>query len=144
LFIPHNEKKLITFDEVVGFLKNPPLLLQRLDILKICALCKHLTQELKQLDCPQSLIYGWAGLAMDPTMYNLIETFVFTMPPDPGNFPTYPQFATIQNIKTADCMWKNARNYYLFYISISHKCFRMLNELAPDHFKMSNDPALLG
>jgi hypothetical protein len=76
-------------------------------------------------------------------MYPLIETFIFAVPPDSGNIPTYPQFAAIQNIKMADCVWENARNYYLFYINISHACFQMLNELIPDHFKVSNDPALL-
>jgi hypothetical protein len=101
-------------------------------------------QALKQLDCPQSFIYRWAGLAMDPTVYALIETSAVMVLSDPGNIPTYPQFATIQNIKTANRMWENARNYYLSYINISHACFRMLDELVPNHFKVSNNPALLG
>ena len=65
--------QLVTYDEVAGFLKNHPTMLPRPDFAKIRALRKHIRQALKQLDCPQSLIYGWAGLAMDPTMYALIE-----------------------------------------------------------------------
>jgi hypothetical protein len=44
------------YKEVMGFLKNPPLLAPRPDFTKIHALCKHIAQALKQLDCPQSLI----------------------------------------------------------------------------------------
>jgi hypothetical protein len=56
-------------------------------------------------------------------MYALIETSVFTVPPNTGDIPTYPQFAAIQNIKMANHVWENARNYYLSYINISCGCF---------------------
>jgi hypothetical protein len=79
--------QLITYDEEAGFLKNPPTMLPRPDFSKSRALCKHITHALKQLDGPQSLIYGWAGLAMDPTMYSLIETNMFVQPPKPGDSP---------------------------------------------------------
>jgi hypothetical protein len=48
-----------------GFLKNPPMMLPRPDFAKIRALRNHITQALKQLNCPQ--------LAMDPMMYALIK-----------------------------------------------------------------------
>jgi hypothetical protein len=81
---------------------------------------------------------------MDPTMYALIKTYAFMVPPNPGDIPTYPQFAAIQNIKTADRVWESARNYYLSYINVSGTCFRMLDELVSIHFKVLNNPALLG
>jgi hypothetical protein len=136
--------QLITYEEAVGFLKNPPLLVPRPDFMKIWALHKHTTQAVKQLDCPQSLIYGWAGLAMDSAMYLLIKFTLFVVPPDPGNVPNYPQFVTPQVIKTLDQMWENARNYYLSYININRACFQMLDENINDHFKVSNDPNLIG
>jgi hypothetical protein len=85
--------QLITHDEAAGFLKNPPSMIPHPDFAKIRALLIHITQVLKQLDCPQSLIYGWAGLAMDLTMYALIELSQFTFPPNPGEVPLYPNFA---------------------------------------------------
>jgi hypothetical protein len=105
--------QLIIYDEAVGFLKNPPTILPRPDFAKIKALRKHITQALKQLDCPQSLIYRWAGLAMDPTMSALIKTNMFVQPPEPGDSPLYPQFATPQVIKTCEHLWENGWNYYL-------------------------------
>jgi hypothetical protein len=101
-------------------------------------------QALKQFDCPQSLIYGWAGLVMDPIMYALIETDMFVQPPEPGDSPQYPQFAIPQAIKTCKCLWENAQNGYLLYINISRVCFRMLDELVQDQYKVSNDSNLLG
>jgi hypothetical protein len=91
--------QLISYDEAAGVLKNPPTMLPRPNFAKIRALHKHITQALKQLDCPQSLIYGWAGLAMDPTMNSLIETQQFVQPPNPGASPPLAQFTTPQAIK---------------------------------------------
>jgi hypothetical protein len=104
--------QLISYNEVVGVLKNPLMMLPRPNFVKIRALCKHITQALKQLDCPQSLIYGWAGFAMDPTMYSLIKTQQFIQPPDPGASPPFMQFTTPQAIKTCKRLWENACNYY--------------------------------
>jgi hypothetical protein len=94
--------QLITYKEAAGFLKNPPLLAPRPDLTNIRTLRKHITQALKQLDCPQSLIYGWVGLAMDPRMYLLVELTPFEAPPDLGDVPNYPQFTTTQVIKMLD------------------------------------------
>jgi hypothetical protein len=46
--------QLITFNEAVGFLKNPQMLAPRLDFTKIQALCKHINTVLMQLVCLQS------------------------------------------------------------------------------------------
>jgi hypothetical protein len=105
--------QLITYEEAAGFLKNPPSLAPRPDFTKIWVLRKHITQALKQLDCPQSLIYGWVGLAMDPAMDSLIKFTPYAAPTDPGDVPNYPQFATPQVIKTLDRSWENTRYYHL-------------------------------
>jgi hypothetical protein len=101
-------------------------------------------QALKQLDCPQSLIYGWAGSAMHPTMYSLIKTHQFVQPLNPGASPPYAQFTTPQAIKMCKCLWENARNYYLSYINISRVCFWMLDKLVRGKYKVSSNPNLLG
>jgi hypothetical protein len=80
----------------------------------------------------------------DPEMYLLIELIGFADPPDPGNVPNYPQFATMQVIKTLDQLWENTRNYYLSNINISSVCFCMLDKNINDPFKVSNDTNLIG
>jgi hypothetical protein len=122
----------------------PQTMMPRTDSAKIRALRKHIMQALKQLVYPQSLIYGWAGLAMDPTMYTLIKNQQFVAPPNPGASPPYPQFTTPQGIKTCEHLWENEQNYYLLYINISCACFRMLEELVRDEYKVSKDLNLLG
>jgi hypothetical protein len=86
--------QLISYNEAAGVLKNPPTMMPWPDFAKIRVLCKHITHALKQLVCPQSLIYGWAGSAMDLTIYALIENQQFVAPPDPGVSPPFPQFTT--------------------------------------------------
>jgi hypothetical protein len=84
---------LITYEEAVGFIKNPPSLAPCPDFTKIWALQKHYVTSLTQLTCPQSLIHGWAGLVMDPVMYALLEpTTPFTAVVDPGKYAVYANF----------------------------------------------------
>jgi hypothetical protein len=113
------------------------------DFTKIRGIQTHITKALKQLDWPKSLIHDWSGLAMDPTMYELIELSPFVTPPDPGDVPVYPNFAAPQVLKTIDKLWENAKKYYLSYVNISRACFRMLNGNIPDQFKVSNNPTLI-
>ena len=96
--------RIISFEEIHGALKNPPSLNPRPDFLKIRALREFMYNVLKHVSCPQSLIHGWAGLAMDPQMYALIEPNAFVMPPDPGDLPNYGgvQFPSTVALKTAD------------------------------------------
>ncbi len=137
-------KQLITYEETAGFLKNPPLLAPRPGFTKICALRKYITLVLKQLDCPQSLIYGWAGLAMDPAMYLLIKLNPFVAPPDPDDVPNYPQLAIPQVIKTLARLWENRRKYYLSHINIGRACFCMLDKNINNHVKVSNNSNSIG
>jgi hypothetical protein len=136
--------QLISYNEAAGVLKNPPTMMPWPNFAKIRALCKNITQALKQLVCPQSLIYGWAGLAMDPTFYALIKNQQFVAPPDPGASPLYPQFTTPQGIKMYERLWKIEQNNCLLFINISRMCFRMLDKLVRDEYKVSNNPNLLG
>jgi hypothetical protein len=85
---------LITYDEAAGFFKNLPLLVPRPDFTKIRAFLKHITYALKLLECPQSILNGWTGLAMDPTMYMLLDPTPLIAPPDPGDVLIYPPLAT--------------------------------------------------
>ncbi len=108
----------ITFDEVAGFLKNPPTLLPHPDLKKIRALQKHMVLTLKQLTCPQSVIHGWSGLILAPMVYTLLEPNPFQDPTDPGAVAVYTQFATPSMIKMADAIFTRAQNKQNSYRNI--------------------------
>jgi hypothetical protein len=115
--------QLISYNEAAGVLKNPPTMMSQPNFTKIRALRKHIMQALKQLVCLQSLIYGWAGLAMNPTMYLLIKSQQFVTPPDPGASPPYPQFTTPQGIKTCERLWENEQNYYCCILTSAARAY---------------------
>ncbi len=76
--------------------------------------CEFSYNVLKHVACPQSLIHGWVGLAMDPQMYALIELTVFVMPSDPGDLPNYGgvQFPSTVAMKMTDRLFDMATNYF--------------------------------
>jgi hypothetical protein len=49
---------IISFDEVTGFLKNPPQVAPRPDFFKLRALRQFVVNELSQLERPQSFTHG--------------------------------------------------------------------------------------
>jgi hypothetical protein len=80
---------IISFDKVVGFLRNPPTVVPRADFSKLRALRQHIVKALKQIDYPQCFIHGWLGLTMAPAVYALLKPQPFVMPADPGPGPVY-------------------------------------------------------
>ena len=108
----------ITFDEVMGLLKNPPTLLPRPGFVKIRALRKHIVRVLKQLTCPRSIIHGWSGLILAPMVYTLLKPNPFQDPTDPVTVAVYTQFATPSMIKMADTIFTRAQNEWNSYRNI--------------------------
>ncbi len=101
----------IIYDEATGVLRTPtpPSQMPRPDFPKVRALRKHFHLAPSKLQCPQSLIYGWTGMAMDPVMYLTIKTNAFITPIDPGPTPQYNLgFQATQQIKLTEQIWKNA------------------------------------
>ena len=94
--------QLISYNDAAGVLCVPAFpKMARPDFPSVRALHKHLHRALVKLDCPQSRVYGWTGLAMDPTMYAMIETIPFAIPNDPGPTPTYTAgFQSPQQMRT--------------------------------------------
>jgi hypothetical protein len=134
---------IITLEEVMGFLKNPPSLAPRPDFNQLRTLHQHIVRALKQLTCPQSAIHGWSGLAITPAMYILLEPQPFTEPVDlPGNTAVYPQFLPAATIKMIDAAFTRDKNYYLSFKNISRACFKMLDDSISNQFKVSNTPNL--
>ncbi len=138
--------QLITYNEAAGVLRTPAFpKLARPDFTSIRALRKHFHSALAKLECPQSSVYGWTGVAMDPVMYALIEPNPFVIPVDPGATPTYNQgFQTQQQMKTTEQLWDNDRNYFLSYGNIHRASFRLLDDLIRAEYKVSNISGLTG
>jgi hypothetical protein len=136
--------QLITFDEMAGFLKNPPMLAPCPDFAKIQALRKHINTALMQLVCPQSQIHGWAGLVMEPNMYALLKAVPFAIPINPDDTPINTQFATPLHMKMADAIFLCNKNYYLSYKNINRACFKMLDENVQPQYKVSNVTTMTG
>ena len=103
-----------------------------------------MVRALKQLTCPQSVIHGWSGLILAPMVYALLEPNPFQDPTDPGAVAVYTQFATASMIKMADAIFTRAQNEWNSFRNINRACFRMLDELVSDQFKVSNIPTLTG
>jgi hypothetical protein len=135
--------QLITFDEAAGFLRNPPSLALRPDFPKIhalCihALCKHLTQVLKQLDCP------WMGqLSNGPNNVSIDRDVRLHSASQPRQYPNVSPVCRHPEHQDGRLCVGECKEYFLSYINISRTCFSMLDELVPNHFKVLNNPALL-
>jgi hypothetical protein len=104
-----------TFNEVTGFLCNPPTMAPHPDFAKLRALCQHIIKALKQIECPQSFIHGWLGLAMAPAVYALLEPNALILPVDPGSALVYTPFATPAAIKMVDATFEMDKNYFVSY-----------------------------
>ena len=55
---------LITYDEAVALVVNPPTLAPRPNFMNLHALHRHLQRALQRLGNPQSNALGWSGLVM--------------------------------------------------------------------------------
>jgi hypothetical protein len=135
---------IISFNEVTGFLKNPPQVAPRLDFSKLCALRQFVVKALSQLEFPQSFIHGWAGLALAPHVYALLEMTPFAAPPDPSPTAVYTPFGTPAAMKMIDDAFVCNSNYFKLLKNIHHARFCMLDKMVPNQFKVSNTPTLTG
>ena len=75
---------LITYDEAVALVANPPTLASRPNFTNLHALRHHLQRALQRLVNPQSNVLGWSGLIMSRPMYQMLSTSPFRLPTDPG------------------------------------------------------------
>jgi hypothetical protein len=114
---------IVSFDKLAGFLQNPPTVAPRPEFTKLRALRQHIIKAFKQLECPQSYIYGWLSLTMAPNVYALLEPNPFVVPGDPGPALVYTQFAPSAMIKMIDATFIRNKNYFLSYKNINQVCF---------------------
>jgi hypothetical protein len=93
---------IVSFDEVAGFLRNPPTVAPHPDFTNLRALRQHIIKALKQLECPQSYIHGWLGLITAPNVYALLGPNPIVVQGDLGLAPVYTQLAPPAAIKMID------------------------------------------
>jgi hypothetical protein len=80
---------LITYDEVVALVANPPTLAPRPNFTNLRALRRHLQRALQRLVNPQTNVLGWSGLVMSRPMYQMLSTSPFRLPTNPGPQAVY-------------------------------------------------------
>jgi hypothetical protein len=161
---------LITFNEVVALVPNPPTLAPHPNFANLRALQCHLQCTLQRLSCPQSNILGWARLIMSQAIHSLLTPTPFQLPNNPGDQavyysprvpivdaqaahvldaagnPTYvPQTPLNRAVQaTINARFVRAHDYWLLYQNIKGACFNMLDDNIDDTFKVSNSPTLQG
>jgi hypothetical protein len=81
---------------------------------------------------------------MAPNVYTLLKPNPFIVPGDPAPAPVYTQFLPPAAIKMINAAFKQDKNYFLPYKNINQACFRMLDDLVPGQFKVSNTLTLTG
>ncbi len=133
---------IITYDEVIGFLKHLPTLAPRPDITRLRALRKHMKDALKKSPFPQSAIHGWTSLVMDPTMYPLLESLPFAIPVNSGGVPAILWTLTTATIKILTLEFDHNQNYYNSYNNIYCTWFKMLNNSIPEEIQGVKQPRL--
>jgi hypothetical protein len=161
---------LITYDEALALVANPPTLAPHPNFTNLHALSRHLQRALQHLVNPQTNFLGWSGLVMSRPMYQMLSTSPFRLPSDPGpqaiyygartpildvnrdpkldatSNPTYVPVPALNRATqaTIDADFVLCRNYWLSYLNIERACYNILDETIDDAFKFSPDPNLTG
>ena len=159
---------IISYDEVVALVANPPNIGPRTNFTNLRNLRRHIQRPLMRVSCPKSNILGWAGLIVSRAMFGLLTTSPFRIPIDPGplaiyyparipivnaqgdpvlnglGLPTYQAQPTIDRAEqaTIDARFKRAKNYWESYQKIRCAVFNCLDDGINDAFKVMNGPAL--
>ena len=84
-----------------------------------------------------------SGLILAPMIHALLEPNPFQRTTNPALVVVYMQCATQSMIKMADAIFAREQNEWNLSRNIQHACFRMLDELVSDQFKVSNSPTLM-
>jgi hypothetical protein len=110
---------IVSFDEVAGFLCNPPTVTPLPYFAKLRALHQQILKAMKQLECPQSFIRGWFGPTLAHNVYTLLEPTPFVLTTNPGAAPVYTAFAPPATMKMINAAFEWDKNYYLSYKNIN-------------------------
>ena len=134
----------ITYDEILESLKNPPPIGKRPNFFSLRELRKHIILVLKQIPHPSFPIQGWSGMAMQPALFALLDPTPFAVPVDPGLYATYEQYDLAPAIKMKDNLFKTNKHMYKTYINIKRAVFATISLVIPERFRTSNNPSITG
>jgi len=151
---------LITHDEAVALVANPPTLAPHPKLTTLHALRCNLQHTLQHLVNPQNNVLGWSGLVMSQPMYQMLSTSPFHLPSDPGPQALYngarvpildtnkdPELDATSNptyvpvpAAMIDADFVLRPNYWLSNLNIKRACYNVLNETIDGAFKFPPDP----
>ena len=134
----------ITFDEIDDLLKNPPAIGRRPNFFNLRELRKHIVYALKQLPHPLFASQGWSGMAMQPTLFALLDPTAFVAPIDPGLYATYETYDLAPAMKMKDNLFKSRKNMFTTYMNIKRAVYTIITKVIPEKFRISNNPSMSG
>ncbi len=100
----------ILYNDIAGMLDSPPTLAPRPNFFCLLAFRRYIVEVMKQIPHPMYPQHGWAGMVQQPAIFALVNTTPFVIPPNPGLYAVYHQFATPSAMKMIDSQHKIDKN----------------------------------
>ena len=122
----------------------PPTLAPRPNFFHLRAFCRYIVDVMKQIPHPMYPQHGWAGMVQQPAIFALINATPFVIPPNPGLYAVYHQFATLAAMKMIDSQHKIDKNLYKTYTNIHRAVYKVLQASVLPQYQASATPGLTG
>ena len=134
----------ILYDDIKGMLDSPPSLAPRPNFFRLRVFRRYNVDVMKQIPHPGYPQHGWAGMVLQPTIFALINATPFVVPPNPGLYAVYHQFATPAAMKMIDSQHKIDKNLYKTYKNIHRAVYNVLQTSVLPQYQASATPGLTG
>ncbi len=135
---------MILYDDIKGMLDSPPTLAPRPNFFRLRAFRRYIVDVMKQIPHPMYPQHGWAGMVLQPAIFALINATPFAVPPNPGLYAVYHQFATPSAMKMIDSQHKIDKNLYKTYTNIHRAVYKVLQASVLPQYQASATPGLTG
>ncbi len=99
---------------------------------------------MKQIPHPMYPQHGWAGMVQQPAIFALVNATPFVIPPNPGLYAVYHQFATPAAMKMINSQHKIDKNLYKTYTNIHRAVYKVLQASVLPQYQASATPGLTG
>ena len=132
----------ILYDDIKGMLDIPPSLAPLSHFFCLRAFCRYIVDVMKQIPHPMYPQQGWAGMVQQPAIFAHVNATPFVIPPNPGLYAVYHQFATPAAMKMIDSQHKIDKNLYKTYTNIHHAVYKVLQASVLPQYQASATPGL--